>query len=60
MIGTIMTEKLKLILIFLYFFLFRRFQRPPGAISSSYLGLEAMTGALEDFGFEDYLNGKKN
>ncbi|KAK3004119.1 hypothetical protein RJ639_020110, partial [Escallonia herrerae] len=33
-----------------------RFQRPRGAISSSMLGLEAMTGALEDFGFEDYLN----
>ncbi|CAK9136872.1 unnamed protein product [Ilex paraguariensis] len=27
-----------------------------GAIPSSMLGLEAMTGCLEDFGFEDYLN----
>ncbi|GFY84826.1 proteasome maturation factor UMP1 [Actinidia rufa] len=33
-----------------------RFQRPPGPIPSSMLGLEAMTGSLEDFGFEDYLN----
>ncbi|GLT34014.1 hypothetical protein SLA2020_085610 [Shorea laevis] len=33
-----------------------RFQRPPGAIPSSMLGLEAMTGRLENFGFEDYLN----
>ncbi|XP_059640056.1 cyclin-B1-2-like [Cornus florida] len=33
-----------------------RFQRPAGAIPSSMLGLEAMTGDLEDFGFEDYLN----
>ncbi|KAJ7971192.1 cyclin-B1-2-like [Quillaja saponaria] len=33
-----------------------RFQRPPGAIPSSMLGLEAMTGSLDDFGFEDYLN----
>nr|GMD15356.1 cyclin-B1-2-like [Ipomoea batatas] len=36
-----------------------RFQRPPGVIPSSMLGLEAMTGALEDFGFEDYLNDPK-
>ena len=36
-----------------------RFQRPPGAIPSSMLGFEAMTGALEDFGVEDYLNGNK-
>lgn len=36
-----------------------RFQRPAGAIPSSMLGLEAMTGRLDDFGFEDYLNGKK-
>lgn len=35
-----------------------RFQRPPGPIPSSMLGLEALTGGLEDFGFEDYLNGK--
>ncbi|KAK4794463.1 hypothetical protein SAY86_012457 [Trapa natans] len=33
-----------------------RFQRPPGVIPSSMLGLEAMTGALDDFGFEDHLN----
>ncbi|VFQ66556.1 unnamed protein product [Cuscuta campestris] len=36
-----------------------RFQRPVGAIPSSMLGLEAMTGGLEDFGFEDYLNDPK-
>ena len=24
------------------------------------LGLEALTGSLDDFGFEDYLNGKIN
>lgn len=34
-----------------------RFQRPTGVIPSSMLGLEAYTGSLEDFGFEDYLNG---
>uniref|UniRef100_A0A453J135 Proteasome maturation protein n=1 Tax=Aegilops tauschii subsp. strangulata TaxID=200361 RepID=A0A453J135_AEGTS len=33
-----------------------RFQRPPGALPSSMLGYEAMTGSLDDFGFEDYLN----
>nr|ABK92694.1 unknown [Populus trichocarpa] len=33
-----------------------RFQRPQGPIPSSMLGLEALTGSLEDFGFEDYLN----
>ncbi|KAI4352253.1 hypothetical protein L6164_006523 [Bauhinia variegata] len=33
-----------------------RFQRPPGAIPSSMLGLEAYTGKLDDFGFDDYLN----
>ncbi|XP_072953967.1 cyclin-B1-2-like [Typha angustifolia] len=33
-----------------------KFQRPPGALPSSMLGLEALTGALDDFGFEDYLN----
>ncbi|XP_011019756.1 PREDICTED: cyclin-B1-2-like [Populus euphratica] len=33
-----------------------RFRRPPGPIPSSMLGLEALTGSLEDFGFEDYLN----
>jgi hypothetical protein len=35
-----------------------RFQRPPGALPSSLLGYEAMTGSLDDFGFEDYLNSK--
>lgn len=35
-----------------------RFQRPPGALPSSMLGFEALTGALDDFGFEDYLNCK--
>ncbi|KAJ6792879.1 cyclin-B1-2-like [Iris pallida] len=33
-----------------------RFQRPPGALPSSMLGFEALTGGLDDFGFEDYLN----
>ncbi|KAK4346356.1 hypothetical protein RND71_032695 [Anisodus tanguticus] len=33
-----------------------RFQRPPGAIPSSMVGLESLTGGLEDFAFEDYLN----
>ncbi|KAI6670509.1 hypothetical protein NL676_005394 [Syzygium grande] len=37
-----------------------RFQRPPGAISSSMLGLEALTGSLDDFGFEDYLNDPRD
>ncbi|MEI6984451.1 hypothetical protein WCV48_32775, partial [Klebsiella pneumoniae] len=32
-----------------------RFQRPPGALPSSLLGYEALTGSLDDFGFEDYL-----
>ncbi|XP_039122288.1 cyclin-B1-2-like [Dioscorea cayenensis subsp. rotundata] len=36
--------------------IFARFKRPPGAIPSSMLGLEALTGSLDDFGFEDYLN----
>ncbi|EOY04263.1 Proteasome maturation factor UMP1 [Theobroma cacao] len=31
-----------------------RFQRP--LLPSSMLGLEALTGTLDDFGFEDYLN----
>ncbi|KAJ4960317.1 hypothetical protein NE237_020227 [Protea cynaroides] len=31
-----------------------RFQRPPGALSSSMLGLEALSGSLDDFSFEDY------
>ena len=33
----------------------RRMERLPG-LPSAKLGLEAMTGALEDFGFESYLN----
>ncbi|KAF3772694.1 Cyclin-B1-2 [Nymphaea thermarum] len=33
-----------------------RFQRSSGALPSSMVGLEALTGSLEDFGFEDYLN----
>ncbi|MCD7450695.1 hypothetical protein HAX54_008149 [Datura stramonium] len=37
-----------------------RFQRPPGAIPSSMLGLESLTGGLEDFAFEDYLNDPKD
>jgi hypothetical protein len=36
-----------------------RFQRPPGALPSSMLGYEALTGSLDDFGFEDYLNSKR-
>ncbi|KAF6168970.1 hypothetical protein GIB67_038467 [Kingdonia uniflora] len=31
-----------------------RFQRPPAVFSSSVLGYEALTGSLDDFGFEDY------
>ena len=34
-----------------------RFQRQSGPIPSSMLGLEVYTGAIDDFGFEDYLNG---
>ncbi|KAI0488552.1 hypothetical protein KFK09_028388 [Dendrobium nobile] len=30
--------------------------RPPGLLPSSMVGLEALIGGLEDFGFEDYLN----
>ncbi|XP_010262639.1 PREDICTED: cyclin-B1-2 [Nelumbo nucifera] len=37
-----------------------RFQRPPGALPSSMLGLEAITGSLDDFGFEDYLNDPRD
>ncbi|KAG6482468.1 hypothetical protein ZIOFF_059099 [Zingiber officinale] len=33
-----------------------RFQRPPGALTSSMLGFEVLTGGLDDFAFEDYLN----
>lgn len=32
-----------------------RFGRLPGGVPSSHLGLEAMTGALDAFGFESYL-----
>ncbi|KAF6143820.1 hypothetical protein GIB67_016741 [Kingdonia uniflora] len=31
-----------------------RFQRPPGALPSSMLGLEALTGSLDDYNFGDY------
>ncbi|KAF9618221.1 hypothetical protein IFM89_000856 [Coptis chinensis] len=31
-----------------------RFQRPPGALPSAMLGYEALTGSLDDFGFEDF------
>ncbi|KAK9133942.1 hypothetical protein Scep_013470 [Stephania cephalantha] len=31
-----------------------KFQRPQGALPSSMLGFEALTGSLDDFGFEDY------
>ncbi|CAN4079566.1 unnamed protein product [Withania somnifera] len=34
-----------------------RFQRPPGAIPSSMVGLESLTGELDYFALEDYLNG---
>ncbi|KAK6927976.1 Proteasome maturation factor Ump1 [Dillenia turbinata] len=37
-----------------------RFQRPPGAIPSSMLGLEVLTGSLERFGPEDYLNDPRD
>ncbi|CAJ2642355.1 cyclin-B1-2-like protein [Trifolium pratense] len=33
-----------------------RFQRPSGVIPSSMLGLETITGSLDHFGFEDFLN----
>lgn len=33
-----------------------RFQRPPGELPSSMLGLESLTGSLDEFSFEDYLN----
>ncbi|PPR85873.1 hypothetical protein GOBAR_AA34819 [Gossypium barbadense] len=35
-----------------------RFQRP--LLPSSMLGLEAVTGTLDDFGFEDYLNDPRD
>jgi len=34
-----------------------RVQRPPGLVPSSMLGLESLTGELDEFGFEDFLNG---
>ncbi|CAN8238577.1 unnamed protein product [Cochlearia groenlandica] len=37
-----------------------RFQRPPGPIPSSMLGLEVYTGAVDNFGFEDYLNDPRD
>ncbi|CAJ2642354.1 unnamed protein product [Trifolium pratense] len=37
-------------------FKFVRFQRPSGVIPSSMLGLETITGSLDHFGFEDFLN----
>lgn len=37
-----------------------RFQRPPGLIPSSMLGLESLTGELEEFGFQDFLNDPKD
>ncbi|CAA7408511.1 unnamed protein product [Spirodela intermedia] len=40
--------------------IFSRFQRPAGALPSSMLGLEAITGSLDDFGFEDYLNDPRD
>ncbi|ERN03470.1 hypothetical protein AMTR_s00003p00267670 [Amborella trichopoda] len=36
------------------------FQRPPGPLPSSMLGLEALTGELDDIGFEDYLNDPRD
>lgn len=48
----------ELLLVFPYImFCGSRFQRPPGLIPSSMLGLESITGTLEDFGVEDYLQG---
>ncbi|KAF8091600.1 hypothetical protein N665_0441s0007 [Sinapis alba] len=37
-----------------------RFQRPAGPIPSSMLGLEVYTGAIDNFGFEDYLNDPRD
>lgn len=37
-----------------------RFQRPPGPIPSSMLGLEAVDGSLDNIGFEDYLNDPRD
>ena len=35
-----------------------RCQRPAGLVPSSMLGLESLTGELDEFGFEDFLNGE--
>ncbi|XP_078429157.1 cyclin-B1-2-like [Wolffia australiana] len=40
--------------------IFSRFQRPPGAIPSSMLGLDVVSGAIDDFGFEDYLGDPRD
>ncbi|KMZ75845.1 hypothetical protein ZOSMA_10G01140 [Zostera marina] len=40
--------------------MFSRFQRPPGPLPSSMLGLDALTGNLDEFGFEDYLNDPRD
>ncbi|KAL9261020.1 Cyclin-B1-2-like protein [Drosera capensis] len=37
-----------------------RFQRPPGPIPSSMIGLEAFTGSLDHIGLEDYLNDPRD
>ncbi|GAB2288825.1 hypothetical protein Dimus_023136 [Dionaea muscipula] len=37
-----------------------RFQRPPGPIPSSMLGLDAFTGSLDHIGVEDYLNDPRD
>ncbi|KAG0561200.1 hypothetical protein KC19_9G044600 [Ceratodon purpureus] len=36
-----------------------RVQRPPGLIPSSMIGLESLTGELDEFGFQDFLNDPK-
>ncbi|KAG0605263.1 hypothetical protein M758_9G044100 [Ceratodon purpureus] len=38
---------------------FYRVQRPPGLIPSSMIGLESLTGELDEFGFQDFLNDPK-
>ncbi|GAB2211561.1 hypothetical protein Droror1_Dr00024879 [Drosera rotundifolia] len=37
-----------------------RFQRPPGPIPSSMIGLDAFTGSLDHIGLEDYLNDPRD
>ncbi|KAH7365523.1 hypothetical protein KP509_18G032600 [Ceratopteris richardii] len=37
-----------------------RFQRPSGLLPSSMLGLQSLTGELDEFGFEDFLNDPQN